>query len=304
LTFFQAAGAGQGRIAVPPEGYAFGPTIEDTMLDAGDDIAGGVDWAAEKLDLFLARRKYSNKPNKTQAKVTQLVTYSEGGHIKTSTDFGVNLRLPNLEKRWQLRFTTYDEEEESRDLQQRTLRTAPRERRYGAGLAFWRKLGNVRMAFQPKLELKDPLEVSHVLRFESESETKGVRLRPRFELFARPDKGTGEYFGFDFVIERGKWEFSLRNEEEYRERGNFFRAGHGVVVDYAINDRRGVNMAVVTDSNNRPSYHLHDIRWSTGYGQVIYKDRLRYSVSPFLSFGKNRNFKGEAGITLNVTLIF
>lgn len=281
-----------------------GPTLEETMLKRGDDIAEQFDWAAEKLDLFLARKRYSGKSNETQAKVTQLVTWSEGGHLRNSTDFGINLRLPNLEKRWALRFTSYDEEEERRDLQQRTLRTAPRERRYGAGLAFWRKLGRVRMAFQPRLELKDPLEMSYVLRFESSGEAKGIRLLPRFELFARPDKGTGEFFGLDLIIDRGKWEYALRNDEEYRDRGNFFRTGHGVTVDYAINERRGINAAFVTDFNNRPSYHLHSYRVSTGYGQVIYKDRLKYSISPFLDFAKTRHFKGEAGITLNVAVIF
>lgn len=303
--FFVPAWAGESPKPIPPEGYPTGPTFEQGFLRAGDAFAKQVDRAAETLDLWLARKKYTNEANESQAKLSQLVTWSEGGNVKTSTDFGVNLRLPNLEKRWQLRFTSYDEEEERRNLQQRTLRTSPRERRYGAGLAFWQKLGRVRVAFQPRLELKDPLEMSYSLRFETYSVYNSLPVVPRFELFARPDKGTGEFFGLDFIktINR-RWEISWQNEEEYRERGNFFRTGHGVTLDYAINERRGLGFALLTDSNNRPNFHLQNITTSVGYGQVIYKDRLRYSLTPFLSFDKRRSFKGEAGVTLNVAVIF
>ena len=39
--------------------------------------------------------------NNSQVSLSQLVSLREGGQLTNSTDVGVNLRLPNFEKRWQ-----------------------------------------------------------------------------------------------------------------------------------------------------------------------------------------------------------
>lgn len=188
---------------------------------------------------------------------------------------------------------------------QRRVRTQPRQRDYGAALMFFRRLGKVRTSFQPRLELKDPLEMSYLLRFESEADQKPYWLKPRFELFADPEKGTGEFLALEFRYEiTDRWEFVSQNEEEYRERGNFFQTSHGLSVDYAIDDSKSVGQAVIFVSTNRPTFHLETFTVAPAFAHEIYRDRLRYIFTPFLTFVKAKHFKGDAGVSLNTELTF
>lgn len=280
-------------------------TLAEKAIHTGNVIEKGVDKAAEKIDIALAGKKYTKKRNESRVNITELVTWREGGHVKNSADFGINLRLPNLEKKWQVRFTSYDEREESRNLQQRRLRTQPRRRDYGAALLFFKRLGKVRTSFQPRLALKDPLEMSYVLRFESEAENKSTRLAPRFELFADPEKGTGEFLSLEFNHDLGKkWGLSLQAEEEYRERGNYFVSNNGITFEYQLTDNKGLGFSYLTGSNNKSRFHLESYSFSTAFVHEVVHERLKYFVTPFLAFTKPEHFKGDAGISLNTELSF
>ncbi len=280
-------------------------TVESKILDVGDGITKAVDATADAIDLTLAGKKYVKKRNTSSANVTQLVTWSEGGVVRKSTDFGLNLKLPNVERRWQLRFSSYDEDKENRNLTQLRVRTRPRERDFGAGMMFFQKLGRVRTLFQPRLQLKSPLEMAYVLRFESDAELKPFHFTPRLDLYADPKKGTGEFVSFEFRSEVSKrMEIDLRNTEEYRDKDNFFTTQNGVSLEYSLTDTQATGAGLSCESQNRPSFHMSSVTASTVYSQVIYKERLNYSVTPFLGFAKSDNFKGKAGITLNLDLVF
>ncbi|MGZ3724014.1 MAG: hypothetical protein ACXVA9_13820, partial [Bdellovibrionales bacterium] len=134
-------------------------TLEEKARKASEKVQDEVQDLAEKLDLALAGKKYSKDANTSRINLSQLVSYTEGGKLVKGTDVGINLRLPNVEKRWQARFATYNEEQEERDMQQRRVRTAPRPRDPGASLFFFRKLGDIQTSFRPKLQLKNPLEM-------------------------------------------------------------------------------------------------------------------------------------------------
>lgn len=279
-------------------------SVEQRALEMSANISEHVEKTAEAIDIILAGKRYTNRVNETTVNVSQLLTWSEGGKISNSTDFGVNLRLPNVEKRWQVRFSNYNENEESRDLNQRTVRTTPRQRDYGAALYFFKKLGNVRTTFQPRIQLKNPLQMSYVLRFESAAERKPFRLEPRLEFYADSLKGTGEFFSANFIYHPGgKWEFGLENQEEYRQKANYFTTGHGITADYALSDKEGLGAAAVTNSENH-NFHLSSLTLATSYNRVLYKDLLKFSLSPFLGFGKADRFKGRSGISLTVDAMF
>jgi hypothetical protein len=278
-------------------------SFEQKALATSDAIAKRVDKVAERVDILLAGKKYTKKMNSSSINVSQVVTHTEGGKLQTSTDFGLNLRLPNLERRWQLRFTSYDEEEENRDLIQQRVRTRPRPKDYGAAFLFFQNLGRIKTTFQPRLELKDPLEMSYVLRFESSAKRRSFRLAPRLDLFADPEKGTGEFVSLDISTDlTTRLELLLQNTEEYRERENFFSTQHGVTFDYSLDRWRALGFGTTVGSHNREHFHLDSLVVSVTYAELIYKNRLNYSLTPFLGFYKNERFKGDAGITLNVTV--
>ncbi len=280
-------------------------TIKEHFLGTSADIGRQVDRMADAIDMLLAGKRYTRLDNQSNARLSQVVTHSEGGKTRASTDFNLNIRLPNLEKRWAIRFTSYDEAEESRDLQQRRVHIRPRRREYGASVGFFQNFYNVKTTFQPRLVLKDPLEMSYVLRFETTARFRKFKIIPRLELFADALKGTGEFVSLEFVIPLTKrWELSFQNEEEYRQRGNLFTTNHGITFDYALSETQGVGLSFIWGSSSRPSFHLDSFMIAPSYAQEIFRDRLRYSLTPFLLFAKTDRFKGDAGATLNVVVTF
>lgn len=288
---------------MPPK-IKFEPEKKNLIERAGDEIQTSVQSLAISLDSLLSGPGASMKEkNKTKATISQQVVHREEGRLETSTDFALNLRLPNLEKKWQLRFTSYDEEAEERA---RPTPYSPirRDKRYGAGVGFFRNLGRVKVSFRPRLVLRDPLEMSYVLRFETSSKAGPFRLRVKTDLFADAEKGTGEYVEISGEIQAGKTTFTTTHREEYKERGNEFSTGHSFTTEYPLTQSIGLYQVNSFSSSNRPEYHLTGIDVSAGFGQVIRPDRLYYSFGPSLNFSKSRRFKGEAAISLSASLVF
>ncbi len=281
-------------------------TIESAN-EAADGVAKKIDETANTIDVTLAGGKEVTKEkNKSNITIKQLTIASEGGVFRNSTSFGINIRLPNLEKRWQVRFSSYDEEEEARDQQERRFRTRPRESKPGAAVSFFRKLGKVRTTFQPRLELKDPLSMSYILRLDSDATLKPFHITPRLELYADPVKGTGQYFRLNFGVNLApQWELTFINDEEYRERTNDLSVTHGVAVDHSLADDKGLALSFITNSNNRAGgYHLNQYTISPTFAHELAENRLRYVAATFLTFTKAEGFKGDVGCSFQVELIF
>ena len=159
----------------PPTDSAPSKTLEQRAGEMVDILSRQIDRTADSIDIMLAGRKYTMKKNPSTVSVTEYYTHTEGGVNKISTNFGVNLRLPNVERRWQLRFSSYDEQQENRDLTQQLIHNRPTDRDYGAAVLFFNKLGRIRTMFQPRVQLKNPLEVSYVMRFESDAKVGGFK---------------------------------------------------------------------------------------------------------------------------------
>lgn len=281
---------------------SFAQTLSEETVEAQQAVSEQVHRAAEFIDLTLAGKKYSDVRNTSQVSVSQQVSLTEGGVWHQSTDLGVNLRLPNVEKQWQARFSTYDEEEEDRDLNRRLIGTGTREKNPGAALLFFKKLGDIKTTFQPRVQLTNPLQVGYVLKFENEGQIKWLKIKPTFELLADANKGAGEYFSLGFYEKLGgRWSSSQQNEEEYDEAGNAFTTRHGVTFDYQLNDTQGLGWATVLSSANH-DFHLDSVNVSMAFNHQLIKKILRYTFSPFLGFAKADNFKGKAGVMLYVEL--
>ena len=279
-------------------------TFEQKAIDAAKSVGHGFDWMANKLDLYLAGKRYTRVKNDTSVNIRQTFRYEEGGLLRPSTDFGLNLRLPNVEKRWALRFASYDEEAEQRDLTERRAQTRPRPQEYSAGFVFFQKLGDISTSFQPQLQLKDPLEMKYTLRFESEAKNDRVRLVPKFQLFADPNRGTGEYFSAEVVVALDEFtDLSIENSEEYQGGQTLWRTQHGVAVDHELSDTRGIGASVSASSSTLNAYHLEGFTLAVTYGETLSKDLLRWRVTPYWAFSKGYAFKGRNGVTLSVELI-
>lgn len=280
-------------------------TWEEIFIKSDIFISQWLDSTAEGIDLFLAGKEVSNKKNNSHVVVENSSFSVSGDNFKNTTSVSVNLRLPNLEEYWQLKFSTYDEFEEKRGVQNGYLRSTPREKNYGASLGLFRKLGTVRTAFQPRVELSDPLKVSHSLSFESIADLKTYVVNPKLEFFATPDRGTGIYLATNVSMGLTKViGLTFVNYGEYVDKQHNFTAGNGFSFGHHISNKNSFSYTWMFFSNNRDNYHLDGYSLSAAWNQVVYKKILDTQLIPHLDFSKDNSFRGVPGIILNLLLNF
>lgn len=279
--------------------------LEKGLIQDNIKLSKLFDSVAEGLDLFLVGKKVTNKKNDTRVKVENSTFYTEGGGIANSAGIGVNLRLPNFEEYWRLKFTSYDEQEEDRGVKKGAFRQAPRETNYGASVGFFRKLGDVRSSFEPRIDLQDPLKVSHSLTFQSVAKMRDFKVNPKLEFFASPTKGVGNFLAFNFNFDLSKYyTLTLINEGEYLDKDHTFEVGNGFSIGQILTEATSLSYNFLIDSINRPSYHLDGYSFSVQWNHVLYKKMLDYSVSPRIDFTKSRNFRGLSGLGVGISLNF
>ncbi len=282
-----------------------GPTLPERLLESNRKISEKIDKVAEDIDITLTGKKVTDKPNESSIVVENSAFWSEASEFESGIHFNVNLRLPNLEKKWSLRFTSYDEQEEDRGLDRRQFRQEPKEREYGGSFALFRRLGNIDVNFEPRIQLTDPLEVSYILNLQSEAEMDDYTVEPELEFFAEPSKGVGLFGSISVGFELNPvYGFSVIQEGEYQDHENLFSSNTGFVLGRKIGKRSSLSYSLVFASHNNPEYHLSQYGIDVGFEQEIYKDALKYSVTPGLDFAKSRSFKGNTGIELRVFVIF
>lgn len=280
-------------------------SFEQKMIDSNIDISEWFDGVAEGIDLFLVGQKLTDKKNETRVIIENTTFLKEREKLKNTSSLNVNLRLPNVEEYWQLKFTTYDESLEKRNSQKGNLRRNPRERNYGATVGLFRKLGSVRTAFQPRIELQDPLSVSHSLTFESVADMKTYEINPKLEFFANPRQGTGIYTALNFNFEFSKmWSMTLINDGEYEEKSHRFDTTNGVSFGQVVNNTSSLSYSLFFDSNNQKEYHLETYSFTIGWSQLLYKNILSYNLSPYIEFAKGNSFAGVQGLNFTLSLTF
>jgi len=279
--------------------------LEDKLIQSNIEISNWFDGVAEGIDIFLVGQKLTTKKNETSVKIENTTFVKERENVNNISSLNVNLRLPNVEEYWQLKFTTYDENKEKRAAQNGNLRRAPRERNYGASIGVFRKLGNVRTAFQPRIDLQDPLSVSHTLTFESVAQQKGYEINPKLQFFANSNQGTGVYVALNFNIPLDSiFSVTLINDGEYEEKSHKFDVTNGISLGQVVSKTSSLSYNLIFDSNNVTQYALQTYSVSVGWNQMLYRNILSYQIVPYVEFPKPNGFRGVAGLNFTFALNF
>lgn len=280
-------------------------SIKETLIKGDRVISEQFDKVAESIDEFLAGGKLTKTRNQTRVSIENQLFTEEGGYSQNTVDLKVDLHLPNVEEYWELKFATYDENEELRDTRNRYVRRTPRERNIGTSVAVSKSIGRIRTRFQPRVQLEDPLFISHLLRFETGFDTSNFNFNPKLELFARPEKGTGVFLGLNLdrkLAERLTLTFV--NSGEYQDFLNLLTVANGLALSKRLNDKMTAGTALIFDSSNRPNYHLDSFNYSISFNHRLFKNVLHYHLVPHLQFEKLNSFKGTAGFIFKTSLIF
>lgn len=280
-------------------------TLEQKLIESNVAISKWFENLAEGIDLFLVDKQLQSVRNETNVKIENLSYLFEGKDASNETNIVVNPRLPNLEKYWNLKFTTYDDLENDRGIDKDYLRQTPREKKFGATVGLFSKFGQIKTIFQPRIELQAPLSVSHSLIFESVADYKTYQINPKLEFFANSTKGMGIFqaVNLNFIL-TDKYSLTLINEGTYEEKLNKFSATNGFSIGQAISQTDAMAYGFFTFSNNRENYHLDSYSFSTSWYHLLYKKILDFNLTPHLDFTRTEGFKGQAGLTLQVTLNF
>jgi hypothetical protein len=280
-------------------------SFEKKFIDMNIAISEWLDGAAEVIDIFLVGKKVTNRENETNLRIENTTMSIEGEDVDNTTSLGVNLRLPNVEDYFALKFTTYDESQEKRGAQKGILRRTPRERNYGATVGLFRQLGNIKASFQPRIELQDPLRISHSLAFESLVDRKTYSINPKFELFAIPDRGTGTFVALNWFIPLTEiFSFTLINNFEYEEKSHNLDVTNGFSFGQAVTERSSLSYGLLFFSVNRPDYRLDGYSFSITWSHLLYKRIFDYQIIPHVDFLAMKNYRAVAGLNLNLSLNF
>jgi hypothetical protein len=280
-------------------------TWEQIFVQSNIAITKWFNSVTEGLDLYLVGKRVSTRPSQSSIRIENNTTLTEAPQLINSTGIILIPRLPNLEEYWHLKFATYDEREDSRNAKAKYILQTPQERNYGATVGVFKKLGNIRVAFQPRIELQSPLRVSHSLVFESIADLKTYSVNPKLEFYAKPDQGVGAFQALNFHFQLTKiFSMTLVNQGDYREKLRLYSVTNGISFGQILNPNSAFSHNVFFSSNSSPNYHLESYNLSVSYSQVLYKRILDYQVVPNLDFQKALAYKGASGINIKINLNF
>jgi hypothetical protein len=279
-------------------------SFKEIFVDSNISISNWFDSVAEGVDLFVMGETVSKERNETNVKLSNTSYLVEGKGYTNETSLSVNPRFPNFEKYWNLKFTTYDEQED-RGADKNYLRQTPRQKNYGASIGLFRKLGDVRVVFQPRIELQDPLKVSHSLAFESIADMKTYKINPKLEFFANATTGPGifEALNFNFILSR-YYSLTLINEGTYDDKTHLYSVTNGVSVGQSLSERGSMTYSFLFFSKNQSNYHLNGYSIAASWYHLIYKKVLDFQLTPHLDFSEETDFRGLSGLTFQITINF
>lgn len=267
------------------------------------------DWLnrqAQSLDMALSGARYTKETEKSQATLANEIYFREGEGLKFRPSIDLRLSLPNFEKKYKLMFSNYNRDKIRRSSYGRREFLDNQDTDYGAALSFMQKVGDFDITFQPRLQIKDPIETFYTLRFESEAKVKNNQLLTRFEFFADSEKGTGQFVSFIFRREFWEnWGLSIVLEEEYQDGQNLLSTLQGYTLHYRIKETMLLDQSFIVRSRNKPNhFSLNDVSLGPGFTHEILKNELRYSINYFHFFNREFDFKGRSAGSIIIELIF
>lgn len=280
-------------------------TFETRFIKSNIKLTNWFNRITSNIDHFLVGQQIQNEKNESSVRIENSTYSVERKGVNNQTAFIISPRFPNFEKYWNLKFTTFDDQAISRSAQKSLSQSSPHETNYGATIGFFKKIGKIRTSFQPRIELQNPLKVSHSLAFDTRIEFVDFELYPKFEFFANPTNGTGLFqaFNFEFVL-TDILSLTLINEGTYEEKKNKYTVINGFSINQFVSKKNSISYNLLFTSHNRDNYHLDMYTFGATWYHVFYRKILDIQITPHIDFTEQLYFKGELGLTVRLTLSF
>lgn len=285
----------------------FADSITQDLIKEDVAISTKIRGWARDLDLYLANGEYAKDPNKTSVVLYNAVSFVEGGERTYTPRLGIKLHLPNLQKKWRVLVTNYDQDRESRGINRNRYRSPEREESYETSIGVLQQLGKMAVEFRPLVEYRDELYTSYLLIFSSKAESGAVTFSPELQLFARSDTGTGQFVGLNVTFQLDLDNtLTVINEEQYSAADNMFATNQGFKWNHTYNAKMLHQNTIIFESHKKTGvpYHLERYVLSSTFEHKIYPNVLHYEVTPLAIFARDVGFKAAYGLDLVLKIIF
>ncbi len=279
--------------------------LRERMIERNIEISEWFDGIADGIDLFLVGKRVTQRKNETTVKLGYSAYLKEKDPVSHAPSIGADLKLPNFEQYWNLKFTSYDQTQERGVKKTELKQNVRRENNYGATVGLFQKLGEVRAAFQPRVELQSPLKISHSLSFESIADLQKYQINPKLEFYASHDKGTGAFQALNFHFRLGKkWSFTMVNEGDYEDKNNAYSVTNGFSFGQSISTAQSLSYSLYFGSHSKPHYRLTDYTFAVSWSHVILNRILDYNLTPQWVFDRSVDYSGRAALSASLNIIF
>ena len=290
----------------------FGPSlpvfcdIEDDVISTNKWVAGRFDWLAEKLDLWLADDSFTDKPNRTSVRVINRVIWQEDTQdISFEPRFAVKLDLPHTQKKWQLAFTSFDDNRADEGIQRSRPRLEPEEEAFGTFLTIVQDIGKVKTEFEPRFQFSDEFESRYRFKLSSKASVENLEIKPELELFATTRDGTGQFFALNLEYQATPTTLlTWLNEQQYTDGNNTLEVNEGLQIDVAHTERVLMRYQWLTQADNRPRFAATRHTLSAGASYALLKNVLHLHLTPIVYWERQRSFHRLFAVDAAIEFIF
>ena len=284
------------------------PEPQDSFLQTHKAISTSLLNLSNGIDSYFGTIRSLDQKNGTNFRIYNISSKREGEGVYNVTHFRLRFKLPNLEKKFQLSFDrTNDREEELTTRPEDSLLVQNNDENFfRTGVSYFQDVLGIKTKFTPGAKISDPITL--YANFDTWREiqfAQRFRTRISHRTFADSKDGLGQSatINLDFDLHRFLL-FRLANEEIYRDKDNSLSVSHGPSFFYKLNDYNAMSFNYRGHFTNRPSYHLDYHLLSLSHRHAFYQNIWYIELSPGLIFPKENNFKGDAGISLKLEMIF
>ena len=283
------------------------PSLVDDFIEKNKEISSWFDRKVEEVDLFLVGKSSSNVKNESNIKLISTTESREGDNLHSNIAISINPKLPNLEKFLKIRLSTYVERDEylrsKRHLKEEDKNERAKQR--SVSYDFWHDVQTFSTSFEPRIELRDPLQVSYSLNFSSHGEYLKFSLDPGLEIFVDETKGLGQHISMNYSYKLTDI-FDLRflNEGEYQYRLHLFNVENGMTLNQVLDDFSDLGYGFVVSSVNKPNYQMSSYRVFVAWQRTIYRKVLDVQFVPQLEFLNTKNYTGAPVAVFNIIVSF
>jgi len=293
------------------------PTMEEVWIERNRKVSEYFDILAAELDYQLAGSR-TDERNTSQLSLIGFAQAAESSGTLNDGHIDVNLHLPAFEEAIKLRLSSFDAEDEFEGLDRNRTNARPQEQKLGTSVAIGQRFSDIEVVFRPRVELRDPLITSFLLKFSNTIKRSVFNFNSQLRFLTHSRDGVGQSLSLylDTPIAKSSL-FRIFTEEQYLDQRNLFSTAHGVMFLEKMSEEISLSQTISLNSQNRNlfgpdtaesfryrNYHLNNYQFIFSFHHKLYKNVFHYQISPSLNFYKRLSFRGDPAILLRTELIF